>query len=245
LTKLILLRHGQSLWNRDKRFTGWTDIGLSEQGKAEAVRAGELLRADGVELDACFTSCLSRSSETLRIVLETMGRTDVPVQRSWRLNERHYGALQGLSLWQAVRRFGPLLVFGCQRRYAIAPPPLQSPPFEIPRHDPGYAGMPIDAVPRGESLRDTLFRVLPLWQEAIEPELRRGKCILVVSHRNTLRALVKHLENVSDADAAKVKVPTGRPLVYELDDRLRPIRRYALKSLPAGADRTVASERAL
>jgi 2,3-bisphosphoglycerate-dependent phosphoglycerate mutase len=245
LTKLILLRHGQSLWNRDKRFTGWTDIGLSAKGMAEAARAGELLLTDGAVLDVCFTSCLSRASETLRIVLETMDRTDVPVRRSWRLNERHYGALQGLSLWQAVRRYGPLLVFGCQRRYTVAPPPLESPQIGFPREDPGYAGIPGDASPLGESLRDTLLRVLPLWQEAIEPELRRGKHVLVVSHRNTLRALVKHLENISDADAAKVKVPTGRPLVYELDERLRPLRHYALKDPLAGGERRVASERAL
>lgn len=245
MTKLILLRHGQSLWNRDKRFTGWTDVGLSEAGIVEAVRAGELLQADGAELDVCFTSCLSRASETLRIVLETMDRTDLPVRRTWRLNERHYGALQGLSLWQAVRRFGPLPVFGCQRRYSVAPPPLESPRFDVPRDDPGYDGIPDDAVPCGESLRDTFLRVLPLWQETIVPELKLGKHVLVVSHRNTLRALVKHLENVPDADAAKVKVATGRPLVYELDGQLRPVRHYALKNLPAGVDRRVASERAL
>lgn len=245
MTKLILLRHGQSLWNRDRRFTGWTDIGLSGKGVAEAVRAGELLRADGVELDVCFTSCLSRSVETLRIVLETIGRTDLPSRRSWRLNERHYGALQGLSLWQAVRRFGPLLVFGCQRRYAIAPPPLDPSQNDFPRTDPCYAGIPNGAVPRGESLRDTLVRLLPYWQETIEPELELGKQVLVVSHRNTLRALVKHLDDVPDADAAKIKVPTGRPLVYELDERLRPIRHYTLENPPARGERRLASERAL
>jgi len=211
----------------------------------EAVRAGELLRADGGEVDLCFTSCLSRSTETLRIVLETMGRNDVPIVRTWRLNERHYGALQGLSLWQAIRRYGPWRVFGCQRRYAVAPPLLEPSSNEIPLDDPCYAGIPREAVPRGESLRDTLLRVLPLWQETIVPELQRGKCVLVVSHRNTLRGLVKHLENVRDADAAKVKVPTGRPLIYELDERLRTVRRYALKSLRTGEPRTVASERAL
>lgn len=245
MTKLILLRHGQSLWNRDKRFTGWTDIGLSELGRIEAVQAGELLRADGVEIDVSFSSCLSRATETLRIVLETMHRTDTPVRRSWRLNERHYGALQGLSLWQAVRRFGPLRVFGCQRRYTIAPPPLPSSEIDFPREDPCYAGISGDAVPCGESLHDTLVRVLPLWQETIEPELKRGKHVLIVSHRNTLRALVKYLEDVPDADAAKVKVPTGRPLVYELDEQLQLVRRYALKHPPLGRDRTVTSERTI
>jgi 2,3-bisphosphoglycerate-dependent phosphoglycerate mutase len=244
LTKLILLRHGQSLWNRDKRFTGWTDIGLSANGVAEAVQAGERLRSDGIELDVCFTSCLSRSTtETLRIVLETMGRTDLPVRRSWRLNERHYGALQGLSLWQAVRRFGPLMVFGCQRRYTVAPPPLDPSENEFPRTDPCYAGIPDGAAPRGESLRDTLARLLPYWHETVQPDLEQGKQVLVVSHRNTLRALVKHLDGVPDADAAKIKVPTGRPLVYELDEKLRPLRHYALKSPPAGAER-MSSERA-
>jgi 2,3-bisphosphoglycerate-dependent phosphoglycerate mutase len=245
LTNLILLRHGQSLWNRDKRFTGWTDIGLSELGVVEAVQAAELLLERGVEIDVCFSSCLSRATETLRIVLETMKRTDMPTRRSWRLNERHYGALQGLSLWQAVRRFGPLLVFGCQRRYTVAPPPLISSAGGYPPDDPCYEGLPGDAVPRGESLRDTLLRVLPLWQETIAPELRRGKHVLVVSHRNTLRALVKYLENVPDADAAKVKVPTGRPLVYELDGRLALQRHYALKHRPSARDRTVTSERTL
>jgi 2,3-bisphosphoglycerate-dependent phosphoglycerate mutase len=245
LNKLILLRHGQSLWNRDKRFTGWTDIGLTEKGMAEAARAGELLRADGTEPDLCFTSCLSRSTETLRIVLETMGRNDVPVQRTWRLNERHYGALQGLSLWQAIRRYGPWRVVGCQRRYTVAPPLLEASTIDFSPDDPCYAGIRSDAVPRGESLRDTLLRALPLWQQTIAPELRRGKCVLVVSHRNTLRGLVKYLENVPDADAAKVKVPTGRPLIYELDEQLRTVRRYQLKNLPADDDRTVASERAL
>lgn len=245
MTKLILLRHGQSLWNRDRRFTGWTDIGLSEQGVVEATRAGELLRADGAGLDVCFTSCLSRASETLRIVLETMGRTDVSVRRSWRLNERHYGALQGLSLWQAVRRFGPVVVFGCQRRYTVVPPRLDSPSFDVPRTDDGYAGMSADAVPCGESLRDTFLRVLPLWEESIVPELKQGKHVLVVSHRNTLRALVKHLEDIPDAAAAKVKVATGRPMVYELDDRLRPVRHYGLKTASPGGDQTVAGERAV
>ncbi len=229
----MLLRHGESIWNRDKRFTGWTDVALSAEGVLQAERAGRVLQAIGCRFDVCFTSMLARATDTLRLTLQTMGLSDVPIRQSWRLNERHYGALQGLTLWQGVRRYGPRRVLGCQRRFAVPPPLLELADPRFPGLDPRYADLAPSQLPRGESVADTQRRVLPCWHEEIAPALRAGQCVLVVSHRNTLRALRKLLEGVADADTQKLKVPTGKPIVYELDAALRPLRVYFPGADPA------------
>jgi 2,3-bisphosphoglycerate-dependent phosphoglycerate mutase len=225
---LVLLRHGESAWNRNKRFTGWTDVDLTRAGRVEAERAGLILKRHGYVFDLCFTSCLRRAAETARIVLSTMEQDAVPVRESWRLNERHYGALQGLSWWRAVLKFGPLPVMRCQRSFAARPPLLDPQDLRFPGRDPRYAELDDDQVPRGESIRDTLARSEPFWDEVIEPEIRRRRRILIVSHRNTLCALVKRLEQISDSEFVRFKIPTGEPLIYELDEALRPQRHYYL-----------------
>jgi 2,3-bisphosphoglycerate-dependent phosphoglycerate mutase len=229
---LTLLRHGESLWNRDKRFTGWTDVGLTPRGVAEARRAGELLAANGFAFDACYTSWLQRAAETLRLALEAMDGVEVPVHASWRLNERHYGALQGLSRWEAVRTYGARQMLIWQREFAARPPALEPADQRCPQHDPRYAALRDVELPRTESLADTLARVLPLWRDAIVPDLQVGRRVLVVAHHNTLRALVKHLDGIADADVIGVRIPTARPLVYELDEALRPVRHYPVKRAP-------------
>lgn len=217
--RLVLLRHGESDWNRDKRFTGWTDIGLSSAGAAEAKRAGERLRSSGYHFDVCFTSVLQRATQTSEIVLETMGLAQVPIERSWRLNERHYGALQGLDLWHAVRDHGLLPVLRCQYRFASRPPALAPADARFPGHDPRYESLRADELPRGESHADTLARVMPYWRERIAPEIARGCRVLIVSHKNTLRALVKVIEQRADAEMRRVRIPTGRPIVFTSDRR--------------------------
>lgn len=232
--KLILLRHGESVWNRDKRFTGWTDIDLSPRGIRQAERAGHLFREHHCGFDVCFTSWLRRATETLRLVLGTMGASDTPVRESWQLNERHYGALQGLTRWQALRRHGPMPVLRCQLNFR-APPPALAP--DDPRQtalDPRYGALNAD-LPLGESLHDTFQRVEPYWHDEIVPAIRNRKRVLIVSHRNTLSVLVKILEEVSESRASRLKIPTGKPLVYELDGGLKPIRRYDLGAIPLGS----------
>lgn len=229
MIKLALLRHGQSIWNREKRFTGWTDVELSDQGAIQAEHAGRLLAAHGYAFDLCFTSCLRRAIDTLRIVLGTMGLEGIPVRESWCLNERHYGALQGLSWWEAVRKYGLRRLLRLRRRFALPPPQIDSSDPRFPGHDPRYAALSGVTLPCGESLRDTQMRVLPYWQEAIVPELRRGKCVLVVAHHNTLRAIVKHLDDIADGDVVRVRIPTAQPIVYELDDEVKAVRHYYLK----------------
>jgi 2,3-bisphosphoglycerate-dependent phosphoglycerate mutase len=220
--KLILVRHGQSSWNVDNLFTGWTDVDLSEQGKAEAAQAGrELVRA-GLEMDIAFTSVLKRAIRTLWLMLDEMDRMWIPVERSWRLNERHYGALQGLNKSQTVEKHGEAQVKIWRRSYDIAPPPLAPDDPRHPRFDPRYRGLAADELPATESLKDTLARVLPFWESRISAELRAGRNVLVVAHGNSLRALVKMLDNMSEADIVELNIPTGVPLVYELDDALRP-----------------------
>lgn len=241
MLKLTLLRHGESEWNREKRFAGWTDVSLTPRGVAQAERAGTLLAAHGFAFDACFSSTLQRATETLRIVLATMGATTVPVHESWRLNERHYGALQGLTRWEATRRYGARQMFAWQREFAARPPSLASsvePPSRAsgaapsPDEDPHAATPHAPESPHAESLADTLARLLPLWEDAIVPELRGNRRVLVVSHHNTLRVLAKHLDGISDADIVRVRIPTGKPLVYELDDTIRPVRRYYVTRAP-------------
>lgn len=223
MPRVVLLRHGQSLWNREKRFTGWTDVGLSERGIAEARGAGERLAVAGYAFDVCFTSMLSRATETARILLSVMGLEGVPVRTTWRLNERHYGALQGLSLLQGIRRYGLFPVVRCQRQFAVPPPPLPVDDPRQPANDPMYADADPGELPNGESVRDTLRRTLPYWESDIAPEIRRGQRVLIVAHRNTLRALIKHIDDLPEAGAPRLKVPTGVPLIYTLDDEMRAV----------------------
>jgi len=228
MSTLTILRHGKSLWNKEKRFTGWTDVGLSPRGMAEARQAGRMLKNRGLTFDLCFTSYLSRATETLRIVLDTMGLSHVEVQRDWRLNERHYGALQGLDWWQATRKYGAKQLLTWQREFDVPPPPLTFTDPRFPGHDPLYAHLSRDKLPCGESLKDTLARLLPFWHDVAVPELRQGKHILIVAHHNSLRSLKKHLENIDDADIANVKIRTADAIMYEMDDQMIPIRREHL-----------------
>ncbi|RIK93386.1 MAG: 2,3-diphosphoglycerate-dependent phosphoglycerate mutase [Burkholderiales bacterium] len=221
--RIVLLRHGESQWNLENRFTGWTDVDLTETGRAEARRAGELLKAEGFDFDLAFTSVLRRAIRTLWIVLDTMDRMWIPVVPDWRLNERHYGALQGLDKAETAARFGNEQVLVWRRAYAIAPDPLPDGDPRLAQNDPRYASLRPDRIPRTECLRDTVARVVPYWNEAIAPAVRSGRNVLVVAHGNSLRALVKYLDGISDEEIVSLNIPTGRPLVYELDDALRPI----------------------
>jgi 2,3-bisphosphoglycerate-dependent phosphoglycerate mutase len=226
--QFVFLRHGQSVWNADKRFTGWTDVELSARGIAEARAAAATLRSNGYRFDVCFTSALRRAAETARILLETMGLGGIPVHNSWRLNERHYGALQGLSFWRSVRSYGPAAVLRCQREFAAAPPLLAEDDPRFPGNDARYAGVDRASLPRGESLADTLERLRPYWDEIIAPEIRLGRRVIIVAHRNSLRALVKYLQGTSDARAARIKVPTGIPQICELDESMHVLRHFSL-----------------
>jgi 2,3-bisphosphoglycerate-dependent phosphoglycerate mutase len=223
--KLVLLRHGESGWNRENRFTGWTDVDLSAQGVEEARSAGRLLKAEGYAFDCAYTSVLKRAIRTLNLALEDLDQVWLPVVKDWRLNERHYGALQGLNKAETAAKFGEAQVLAWRRSYDTPPPALD--PGD-PRHesrDPRYAGV---TVPLTECLKDTVARVIPYWESAIGPMVRSGRRVLVAAHGNSLRALIKHLDAVSDADIVGLNVPTGAPLVYELDDKLRPLRHYYL-----------------
>jgi 2,3-bisphosphoglycerate-dependent phosphoglycerate mutase len=214
---LVLLRHGESEWNRDKRFTGWTDVDLSPAGEAEAARAGERLLQQGLTFDRCFTSVLRRATRTAEIVLRVLGLEHIPVEQSWRLNERHYGALQGLGTWPAMRRYGVRAVLGVRNRFAARPPALDPGDPRFPGCDPRYAGLSPEDLPRGESHADTLARLTPYWNERIAPEVARGHRVLIVSHKNTLRALAMLLEQRGAAGVRKLRVRTGEPLVFVLD----------------------------
>jgi 2,3-bisphosphoglycerate-dependent phosphoglycerate mutase len=228
MQKLILLRHGQSTWNEENRFTGWTDVGLTEKGIAEAQHAGTLIAEAGYAPDIALTSVLKRAIKTLWLALESMDRMWIPVERSWRLNERHYGDLQGANKLETVEKYGEEQVRIWRRSYDIPPPALEPTDARNPRNDPRYAGLSPDQVPLGESLERTVDRVLPFWHERIAPILRAGGQVLVASHGNSLRALVKYLDRVSDQDIVGLNIPTGMPLVYELEDDLRPIRNFYL-----------------
>ncbi|MDY7541386.1 phosphoglyceromutase [Cryobacterium breve] len=219
---LILLRHGQSLWNQENLFTGWVDVRLSEQGAAEAKRAGELLAESGLLPDVLHTSLLSRAIQTANIALEEADRLWIPVKRSWRLNERHYGALQGLDKAETLAKFGPEQFQLWRRSFDVPPPVLADDSPWSQAHDPRYAGLG-DELPRTECLSDVVDRMLPYWESDIATDLRAGKTVLVTAHGNSLRALVKHLDNISDADIAELNIPTGIPLVYRLDENLVPI----------------------
>ena len=225
---LVLLRHGESTWNRENRFTGWTDVDLTERGEEEARRAGRLLAEAGYSFDVAYTSLLKRAIRTLWLVLDEMDLMWIPVHRSWRLNERHYGALQGLDKAQTAAKFGEAQVLAWRRAYATPPPALESGDERDPRHDPRYATLNDDELPLTECLRDTVERFLPFWHERIVPDLEAGRRLLLAAHGNSLRALVKHLDGVSDDEIVGLNIPTGVPLVYRLDDDLNAISREYL-----------------
>jgi 2,3-bisphosphoglycerate-dependent phosphoglycerate mutase len=220
--KLILVRHGQSAWNLENLFTGWTDVDLTGQGRAEAAQAGRELIKERLEVGIAFTSVLKRAIRTLWIMLDEMDRMWVPVERSWRLNERHYGALQGLNKAQTVAQHGEAQVKVWRRSYDIPPPALAADDERHPRFDPRYSGVAPQDLPATESLKDTLARVLPYWHARIAPELRSGRNVLVVAHGNSLRAMVKMLDEVSESEIVELNIPTGVPLLYELDAELKP-----------------------
>jgi 2,3-bisphosphoglycerate-dependent phosphoglycerate mutase len=223
--RIVFLRHGESTWNRENRFTGWTDVDLSAAGVEEARAAGRLLRAEAYAFDAAHTSVLKRAIRTLWLALEEMDRCWLPVEKSWRLNERHYGALQGLDKAETAAKFGEAQVLAWRRSYDTPPPALDRQDRRYEGGDPRYAGT---QVPLGECLKDTVARVLPYWSTAIAPQVRAGRRVLVAAHGNSLRALIKHLDGVSDADIVGLNVPTGIPLVYELDGALKPLKHYYL-----------------
>ncbi|NMK47306.1 2,3-diphosphoglycerate-dependent phosphoglycerate mutase [Achromobacter sp. Bel] len=226
--KLVLMRHGESQWNLENRFTGWTDVDLTETGREQARKAGELLKKEGYTFDLAYSSVLKRAIRTLWIALDAMDAMYTPVGVNWRLNERHYGALQGLNKAETAAKYGDEQVLVWRRAYAIAPEPLSLDDERHPRFDSRYAKIPADQLPATECLKDTVARVLPFWNESIAPAIRAGRKVLVAAHGNSLRALIKHLDNVSDDDIVNLNIPTGQPLVYELDDDLRPIRHYYL-----------------
>jgi 2,3-bisphosphoglycerate-dependent phosphoglycerate mutase len=226
--KLVLMRHGESQWNLENRFTGWTDVDLTDTGREQARKAGELLKKEGYTFDLAYSSVLKRAIRTLWIALDAMDAMYTPVGVNWRLNERHYGALQGLNKAETAAKYGDEQVLIWRRAYAIAPEPLSLDDERHPRFDSRYARIPADQLPATECLKDTVARVLPFWNESIAPAIRAGRNVLIAAHGNSLRALIKHLDNVSDDDIVNLNIPTGQPLVYELDDDLRPIRHYYL-----------------
>ncbi len=223
MPSLVLLRHGLSAWNLENRFTGWTDVDLAEAGVVEAHEGGRLLREEGFRFDVAYTSVLKRAIRTLWIALDELDQMWLPVENSWRLNERHYGALQGLNKAETAAKFGDEQVKIWRRSYDVPPPALADDDERFPGRDPRYAGLGDDEVPRCESLKDTVARFLPYWESDIAPALRDGKRVLVAAHGNSLRALVKYLDGISDAEIVGLNIPTGVPLVYELDDDLRPL----------------------
>lgn len=226
MTKLVLIRHGQSAWNLENRFTGWWDVGLTPKGEEEAKLAGELLAAKGYDFDLCFTSLQTRAIKTLHIALEAMGRLWLPVEKHWRLNERHYGGLTGLDKAETSAKHGAEQVHIWRRSFDIPPPAMEpGSAFDL-ANDRRYAGV---TIPNNESLKDTIARVLPYWEERIAPELKQGRRVLISAHGNSLRALVKHLSAIADDEITGLEIPTGQPIVYELDDALNAIERYYLK----------------
>jgi 2,3-bisphosphoglycerate-dependent phosphoglycerate mutase len=237
---VVLLRHGESTWNRENRFTGWTDVDLSDKGRAEAAEAGRLLREGGYVFDLAFTSVLKRAIRTLWITLDALDLMWIPVTKDWRLNERHYGALQGLNKAETAAKHGESQVKIWRRSYDIPPPPLSRDDERYPGRDPRYRSARREDIPLTESLKDTVARFLPYWHDTIAPAIVSGKRVLITAHGNSLRALVKYLDNVADDDIVELNIPTGIPLVYELDEQLRPIRHFYLGD-PEAAARAAAS----
>ncbi len=235
MNKLVMIRHGQSTWNLENRFTGWTDVGLTEQGRAEALSGGKLLKEGGYTFDLAFTSVLRRAIQTLWIVLEELGLEWIPVTNAWQLNERHYGALQGLNKAETAKKFGDDQVKIWRRSYDVPPPALDLNDERHPRFDPRYAGLKPGQLPATESLKITLDRVLPFWHQSIAPVIKSGQKLLIVAHGNSMRAVVKYLDHISDQEIPELNIPTGIPLVYELDDNLSPLRHYYLGDAEAAA----------
>jgi len=228
MKKLVLLRHGESAWNKENRFTGWTDVDLSEKGLSEAKKAGEVLKREGFVFDIAYTSLLKRAIRTLWITLDMMDLMWIPVFNSWRLNERHYGALQGLNKSETAAKYGEDQVLIWRRSYDVPPPPLEKNDPRYPGNDPRYKNLSQKELPLTECLKDTVARFLPYWHETIAPVVMSGRRVIVAAHGNSLRALVKYLDNVSDNDIVGLNIPTGLPLIYELDDNLKPIKHYYL-----------------
>jgi 2,3-bisphosphoglycerate-dependent phosphoglycerate mutase len=228
MTKLVLLRHGESVWNQSNRFTGWTDVDLSEKGRDEAQEGGQVLRSEGYTFDQAYTSVLKRAIRTLWIVLDEMDLMWIPVERSWRLNERHYGALQGLNKAETAAKYGEDQVKIWRRSYAIQPPALDAADERFPGRDPRYRDLLPEELPLTECLKDTVARFLPYWHKTIAPAIREGRKVLIAAHGNSLRALLKYLDNISEEDIVELNIPTGMPLVYELDADLKPLKRYYL-----------------
>ncbi|MFO1321258.1 MAG: 2,3-diphosphoglycerate-dependent phosphoglycerate mutase [Burkholderiales bacterium] len=226
--KIVLLRHGESTWNQENRFTGWTDVDLSDRGREEARDAGKLLKSLGYEFDVAHVSVLKRAIRTLWLALDEMDRMWLPVQHSWRLNERHYGSLQGLNKAEMAAQFGDAQVLVWRRSYDTPPPALEAADPRSPVGDPRYAGLPRTDLPLTECLKDTVARVMPYWQEVVAPQVSAGRRVLIAAHGNSIRALVKYLDDVSDADIVGLNIPTAIPLVYELDDDLKPVKHYYL-----------------
>ena len=235
MIRLVLLRHGESTWNRENRFTGWTDVDLSERGRAEAAEAGRLLKEGGYVFDLAYTSLLKRAIRTLWMSLDALDLMWIPVVKDWRLNERHYGDLQGLNKAETAAKHGEAQVKIWRRSYDIPPPPLAANDPRHPSHDPRYAGLAPGELPLAESLKDTVGRFLPCWHDAIAPSIRAGRRVIIAAHGNSLRALVKYLDHVSESEIVELNIPTGIPLVYELDDFLQPIRHYYLGDPAAAA----------
>lgn len=226
--KIVLLRHGESIWNKENRFTGWYDVDLSEKGREEARNGGRTLKKEGYTFDMAFTSVLKRAIRTLWLTLDEMDLMWIPVQRSWKLNERHYGALQGLNKSETVAKFGEDQVKIWRRSYDIPPPALEKSDERWPGHDPRYKDLKPNEIPFTECLKDTVERFVPYWKEAIAPQVKAGKKVIIAAHGNTLRALVMYLDNVAEKDIVELNIPTAIPLVYELDENLKPIKHYYL-----------------
>lgn len=238
--KLVLIRHGESTWNLENRFTGWVDVDLTETGVAQAKNAGQLLKAEGYEFDVAYTSVLKRAIRTLWLCLDEMDRTWLPVMKHWRLNERHYGALQGLNKAETAKKFGDEQVLIWRRSYDTPPPSLEATDPRGERSDIRYAKLKAQDIPLTECLKDTVARVIPFWNESMAPAIKAGKRILVAAHGNSIRALIKYLDEISDDAIVGVNIPNGIPLVYELDANLKPIRHYYLGDAQAAAEAAAA-----
>lgn len=226
MIKLVLVRHGESQWNKENRFTGWYDVDLSDKGREEARKAGQTLKAQGFTFDVAYTSVLKRAIRTLWTITDEMDLLWIPVHRNWRLNERHYGALTGLNKAETAAKHGEDQVKIWRRAYDIAPPPLEKSDERYPGKDPRYASLTEKELPLTECLKDTVARMMPYWHEVLAPTIRSGKRVIVAAHGNSLRALVKYLDGISDDEIVELNIPTGMPLVYELDDQLKPIKKY-------------------
>ena len=228
MTKLVLLRHGESQWNLENRFTGWTNVDLTEKGEAEARESGKLLKEEGFQFDVAHTSVLKRANRTMEICLDEMGEDNILIKYNWRLNERHYGALQGLNKAETAKKYGDKQVLIWRRSYSTPPPQLDADDEQHPRFDERYSDLDPNDLPASECLKDTVDRFLPYWHESIKPDIESGKRVFIVAHGNSLRALMKYLDSVSDEDIVGLNIPTGVPLVYELDESLKSIRNYYL-----------------